>query len=349
MAKLVMGVGTSHSPMLSLPVEHWAMMGERDKGNKELVAPPDGKLLSYEELLERANPAITKELTPEVFRAKYERCQKAIATLGETLAKVRPDVVVIISDDQEEFFFDDNMPTFSVYWGNTIKLIPWRIPESASIITKKCAWGYGDAEMDVPVDTALGKHLIESLIDQEFDVAHFRYMKDEYGGSVGPAGYVDDTRVTEKRRLGLPHGFAFVIKRLMHNKPIPIVPLFQNTCYPPNNPTPRRSYALGKAVRKAIESWDSNKRVCVLGSGGLSHFVVDEELDRMVLKGFEKKDGELLSSLPRHRLQSAASEIQNWIAAAGASEELDFHLVDYVPVPRSPAGTGGGWTFAVWS
>jgi hypothetical protein len=349
MAKLVMGIGTSHSPMLSLPHEHWPLMGERDKGNKELVAPPDGELLSYEQLLERADRSIAKELTPDVFRAKWERCQNAIATLGQTLAEARPDAVIIISDDQEEMLFEDNMPALAVYWGDSIRLIPWKTPESASLVTKKTAWGYGDVEMDVPVASGLAKHLIESLVDQEFDVAHLRYLKDEYGGSVGPAGYIKDRQVTEKRRFGLPHGWAFVIKRLMNNKPFPIVPVIQNTCYPPNQPTPRRSYAMGRALRQAIESWDSGKRVVVMGSGGLSHFVVDEELDQMVLKGFKEKNAEMLCNLPRHRIQSAASEIRNWVATAGASEELDFRLVDYVPVRRSLAGTGGGWCFGVWS
>ncbi|MDA1220344.1 MAG: hypothetical protein O2909_13095 [Chloroflexi bacterium] len=38
----------------------------------------------------------------------------------------------------------------------------------------------------------------------------------------------------------------------------------------------------------------------------------------------------------------------NWITAAGASEHLDMEIVDYVPVYGSPAGTGGGWGFAIW-
>ena len=38
----------------------------------------------------------------------------------------------------------------------------------------------------------------------------------------------------------------------------------------------------------------------------------------------------------------------NWVTAAGALEHLDMELVDYLPVYRSPAGTGGGWGFARW-
>ena len=52
---------------------------------------------------------------------------------------------------------------------------------------------------------------------------------------------------------------------------------------------------------------------------------------------------------PRAGLNSAASEIQDWLAASAALEHLEMELIDYVPVYRSPAGTGGGWCFARWT
>ena len=55
-------------------------------------------------------------------------------------------------------------------------------------------------------------------------------------------------------------------------------------------------------------------------------------------------------SIHRNRLYSAASETQNWIAVGGAMEgpDLNFELIEYVPVYRTPAGTGGGWAFGRW-
>lgn len=349
MAEIVLGIGTSHTPLLSLPPEMWPTYAEGDKRNPELLAPPQGELVSYDELLGRADPSWARQATAENFFAAYDRCQKALAALEQTLAETAPDVVVIISDDQDELFFDNNMPSLAIYWGETIPLIPWRLPETAPAHVKAFVWGYGDVELDVPVDAGLGKHLVEYLIDVDFDVAHSRYVEEEHGGTIGPAGYVAEPRVTKKRRYGLPHGFAFVVRRLMNGKVVPIVPVFQNTCYPPNQPTPKRCYAFGKALRAGIEAWESDKRVAIIGSGGLSHFVVDEELDRMLLRGMQEKNGEILSSLPRERLNSAASEIRNWVTAAGALEHLDMRLIDYVPVRRTPAGTGGGWCFATWS
>jgi aromatic ring-opening dioxygenase catalytic subunit (LigB family) len=129
---------------------------------------------------------------------------------------------------------------------------------------------------------------------------------------------------------------------------IPIVPVLLNTYYPPNQPTPKRCYELGLALRQAIEAWPARKRVAIVASGGLSHFFVDEELDRHVLDLLAKKDGEALRMLPPARLESGNSEIRNWIATAGAAEHLPMHVVDYVPCYRSEAGSGVGMAFAVW-
>ena len=355
MAEIVLGIGTSHSPMLSLTPDMWSLPQEGDKRNTDIVDPSTGYSATYEEVLAKADPKIAGLLTQERFDGQYEACQKAIATLEQTMADANPDVVVIISDDQDEWFFDHVMPSFAIYWGNSVPIVPNRMPEGSTSPYRHSMWGYGDVEMDVPVDSALGLHLIESLIDGGFDVAHFCEVKEQYGGDVsrwyqreGNGHEPVFTRTTQPRRQGLPHGFAFIVRRIMNGKTVPIVPVFQNTCYPPNQPTPRRSYALGKAIGEAVKSWDSDKRVCVVGSGGLSHFVVDEEVDQLALKGMRERDGALLGSLPRRQLNSAASEIQNWIAASATVEHLEMELLEYVPVYRSPAGTGGGWCFARW-
>jgi 3-O-methylgallate 3,4-dioxygenase len=88
--------------------------------------------------------------------------------------------------------------------------------------------------------------------------------------------------------------------------------------------------------------------VGILASGGLSHFVVDEELDQMALEGMQQKSVVKLSQLPREKINSGSSEIRNWIVVAGATENLDMELIDYVPCYRSPAGTGCAMGFARW-
>jgi len=348
MAEIVLGLGTSHSPMLSLPGNMWGEYAARDKGNPMLLSLEDGSTKTYDELLATADPAIATRLTPEKFQAQYDACQRGIIALEEAMIKADPDVVVIVGDDQEELFFDDNMPMFSIYWGDTMHLTPRSLGDGASPATKASMWGYGTEEMDVPVDSKLSLHLIESLIEDDFDIAQSRYMNEESGGTVGPIGYVRDPIVTARRPQAMPHAYSYVVKRIMNNKVRSIVPITQNTFYPPNTPSARRCYNLGKAVAKAVKNWDSDKKVAIVGSGGLSHFLVDEEIDQQALKGMREKDVEQLAALPKYRLNSGSSEILNWITAAGACEHLDMDVVEYVPVYRSPAGTGGGWGFAIW-
>ena len=357
MAKIVLGIGTSHTPLLSIPGELWETYAKGDRRNPELVFPPDGVSMPFDEAIESYVPKEVQERVgnEEIFKAQYERCQVAIETLRDTIAAAKPDITIIISDDQDEWFFEGNMPAFSVYWGPTVPIIPRELPEDASEILKYMSAGYGDVAMDVPVPTRFGRHLIEFLMDHDMDVSHMTYTEDTYGGKVArryptPEGELDSVRVTEPHPQGLPHGFSFVVARLFDNKPGAILPIFQNTCYPPNQVRPSRSYDLGQNIAKAVEAWPEDVRVAVIASGGLSHFVVDEEFDRTLIEALEKKDEMTLRTLPRHRLYSATSESLNWVAVGGALADTDLNadVVDYVPVYRTEAGTGGGWAFIRW-
>jgi hypothetical protein len=86
----------------------------------------------------------------------------------------------------------------------------------------------------------------------------------------------------------------------------------------------------------------------MMASGGLSHVIMDEPLDRLVIDALERKDVQALRCLPRKQLVGGTSEILNWVAVAGAMAPEPFHLIDYVPGYRSPAGTGCGMAFAFW-
>lgn len=327
MAQIVLGLGTSHSPQLSTPAEKWPLRAELDTRRTNLYAPPDGKALSYEDLLAQADPAIIKEITPEKMEARAAANQRGIAKVAEAYASAAPDVLLIIGDDQDEVIHHHNMPAMCVYWGDSVATVPRDVahqPEAAKV----AAWAHGDAVKTHPVESGLARHIIESLIDQEFDVAHSQYLREGQG---------------------IGHAFSFVYNRIMNGKEVPTIPIMLNTYFPPNQPTPKRCYDLGRALRVAVESWKSPARVGIIASGGLSHFVVDEELDRQVLKALEAHDAQALSSLPRERLNAGTSEIRNWVAVGGAVEDLDMELFDYVPCYRSPAGTGCAMAFARWA
>lgn len=351
MAKVVGGFASSHSPLMSLPAELWEVHAQNDLRNRELVKMPEGKRVSYEELLASADPSIAKMVNRETFAKRVENIQKGLNELDTRFGQTDADVVVMFGDDQSEFFFDDNYPSINVYWGESIKAIPRPIREDMTEAQKVSARAYGTVEKDWPVDSALGLHIIESLMDEDFDIAHSRYLKPAYGGTIGPATwYLDHKRATEPRPFGLPHAFGFCTARWFHGKTLPIIPITINTCYPPNWISPRRAYALGRAVRRAVDSWqDDGVKVAFACSGGLSHFVVDEELDRQALKGLETANGEILTSLPRHRLQSATTEILNWVAVQGAMGDTKMETITYEPGYRTPAGTGCGCAVGHWA
>jgi hypothetical protein len=329
--------------------ELWETHAQNDPRNRELVKMPEGKRVTWDELLASADPEIAKVVNREMFDQRIEALQDGLDDLNKRFGETKPDVVVMFGDDQSEFFFDDNYPMINVYWGETVQLVPRPIRDDMSESAKVVAKAYGEDDRPYPVDRDLGLRLIEGLCEMDFDIAHTQFEKEEYGGTIGPATwYLDMQRNTKPRRFGLPHAFSFPIARWFDGMDVPIVPITINTCYPPNWISPKRSYALGAAVRKIIDAWDTDKTVAFATSGGLSHFVVDEEMDRLALKGMESADGELLSTLPRHRLQSATTETLNWVATAGAMGSTKMEVLTYEPAYRTVAGTGCGCAVGHW-
>jgi 3-O-methylgallate 3,4-dioxygenase len=124
-----------------------------------------------------------------------------------------------------------------------------------------------------------------------------------------------------------------------------------NTYYPPNQVTPKRCVELGLRLKDFVQSYPAELRIGILASGGLSHFVVDEDLDRGILEAIKHHRLEYLAQLDPKRLQAGSSEIRSWIvtAAAASAAGLAFDPVDYVPAYRTPALTGIGLGFARWS
>src|SRR5919205_1104258 len=127
MAEIVLGIGTSHGPLLNTPSEQWGQRAEADRRNPSLYYR--GRAYGFDALVQqRASEGFAREITAERMAERHAACQRAIGALAETLARVAPDAVVIIGDDQEEVFYDDNMPALSVYWGETLDWEP--LPEA---------------------------------------------------------------------------------------------------------------------------------------------------------------------------------------------------------------------------
>jgi aromatic ring-opening dioxygenase LigB subunit len=123
-----------------------------------------------------------------------------------------------------------------------------------------------------------------------------------------------------------------------------------NTYYPPNQPPARRCFEFGRALGRALHAWPGGERIAVAASGGLTHFVVDEEMDARLLEAMASRDYERLVREPEIHFRSGTSEIKNWIVVAGilAETNLQMKVVDYAACYRTEAGTGSGMGFALW-
>ena len=102
----------------------------------------------------------------------------------------------------------------------------------------------------------------------------------------------------------------------------PSVPIILNVHFPHNTPKLHRCLELGRALARAIKSFNGFGRVALMASGGLSHFVLDEEFDRTVMAAMKTGDEDALAKLPENVFKVGTAEIKNWypvIAAMNAA------------------------------
>lgn len=327
MANLVLGFASSHGPTIrSLPNE-WDRIAERDKKDPRY---------DYQGLLKNADPAIAQQITIEKKQERYDRCQTAISKLADVVIQASPDVAVVVSNPHG-VLPDDTHAVFGIFWGDQLSERSVESPRSRSeqatvrlsgpapVVTSRPRQVRGP----YPAHPELASHLIHSLIEEGFDIASFNQFRPEHE---------------------LDEAFRTFYDFYQTDSSVPIVPFILSR-YLPSQANPSRCYALGQALRRGIESWNSDKRVVLMASGGLSHQIIDEELDQEVIQALKEKDAHRLCSLSRDRLNRAPGtpEILNWVTLAGAMERCALTLLDYVPCYRSPAGTGHGIAFAYWS
>src|SRR3954447_19244742 len=99
MARIVLGIGTSHTPMLNAPPTDWPRFYERDSKRTNLL-DVEGRLTSYDKQLKHAPADIDGQISPERMQARHGAVQGAIARLGEYLRDARLDALIVVGDDQ---------------------------------------------------------------------------------------------------------------------------------------------------------------------------------------------------------------------------------------------------------
>ena len=229
------------------------------------------------------------------------------------LAKVKPDVAVVFYNDHGLNFFLDKMPTFAV---------------GAAPEYRNADEGWGIPVLPpFPGNQDLSWHLIESLIGENFDLTTCQEM-------------LVDHAVTLPMALLWPGKDAW---------PVAMVPVCINTVQFPL-PSAARCYALGQAVGRAIASWDSDQRVVVIGTGGLSH-QLDGERAGFINKDFDLKFMESLTADPTWATKysipdlveltgTQGVELLMWLAARGAlsTKVKKVHANYHIPISNTAAG-----------
>ena len=131
-----------------------------------------------------------------------------------------------------------------------------------------------------------------------------------------------------------------------------IVPIAMNHVQHPL-PSPKRCYALGQAVGRALDAWDEDARVVVLGTGGLSHQLdgkragfINKPFDLMCMDAIVDDPERLTrySTLDIIREAGAqGTELMAWIAARGAltGRVSKVHSNYHVPISNTATGTDG--------
>ena len=332
MAKIVLTMATTHGPQLHTTPDEWLLRLPADKAAKH---PYRDGVYSFDELVAmRAPEGLAQKSSTEGIRDSHHRCHVAMEKLADKWAEVKPDIAVILGNDQREVFDDEFNPSFMVFYGDKLPNYPQTEEARAKLPPgiKEAEFGHAtEVYTEYQGAPDLGLHIIKELAAAEFDVA---------ASKVWP----------KKAKNGVSHAFGHIYRQVMRDDVIPNVPIFQNTFFPPNQPTANRAYNFGRAVYKAIESWKSDKRVAVFASGGMSHFVIDEDFDQRFIKALRERDTKYLTSIPLPQLQSGTSELKSWISLSGLMEglETEMHQIDYIPCYRSPAGTGTANAFFWW-
>ncbi len=187
------------------------------------------------------------------------------------LEQVRPEVVVVFYNDHGLNFFLDKMPTFAV-------------GAAAEYHNADEGWGIPTLP-PLAGCPELSWQIIRHLVAHEFDVVTCQEM------------LVDHACTLPLKLFWPEHEVA----------PVQIVPIDINTVQFPL-PTARRVYKLGQAVGEAIQRWDSDKRVLVMATGGLSHQLEGERAG-FINKAFDQQFLESMVSNPEWATQFSDLEL----------------------------------------
>ena len=225
----------------------------------------------------------------------------------------KPDVILLVYNDHASAFDLRMIPTFAI-----------GCAESFPIADE--GWGARPVPA-VQGHPDLAWHIAQSVILDEFDLTIVNEMPVDHGLTVP---------------LTLMHGQPA-------QWPCPVIPLAVNVVqYPP--PTGNRCYQLGKALRRAIDSFDQDLNVQIWGTGGMSHQLqgpraglINADFDAAFMQALID-DPATLAQMPHvEYLREAGSEgveLVMWLLARGAlnNDVVEKHRFYHVPASNTAVG-----------
>lgn len=324
MAEIVFGMCVPHSGMLGQPPEEWLNNGVRDQANHQLWY--HNRTWTYSELEVEREAAFAPFLTLEERTERARKCQSALDEMAQAYARANVDVAIILGKDQKEIFTNMS-PSIAIYSGEDVH----NGPPQRSVYAP-------DHHVVHQAYPKFAKYLIETFEKEGFDLTDLFEWPQNVWMSPPPEYPV------------VPHAFSFIYHQIMGDKPPRHVPILMNCFYPPTQPSMSRCITFGRILRAAIEAWPEDVRVGVIASGGLSHFVNDEEFDRRIIKMLADYDYDGLAAVDDRSYQSGTSEIKLYVSVMMSLQKNNakMTLVDYIPCWRTKAGTGEGMGFMYW-
>jgi len=254
--------------------------------------------------------AIDNKQTEEPY---WKRVFAGFEKSKEWMAKAKPDVCIVIYNDHASAFSVEFVPTFAL--GCAAEFPP-----------ADEGWG----PRPVPVvkgHPELASHIAQSVILDEFDLTIVNKMEVDHG-------------------LTVPMNLLFGSPK---EWPCPVIPVAVNVVlYPP--PTGHRCFMLGRAIRKAVESYPEDLKVVVFGTGGMSHQIsgpraglINSKFDKAFLDGLTK-DPKGLAAMPHLEYMREAGaegiELVMWHVMRGALDDKVREVYRFYTVPASNTAVG---------
>jgi protocatechuate 4,5-dioxygenase, beta chain len=246
------------------------------------------------------------------WKRVFSGFEKSQAWMRDT----KPDVAIIVYNDHASAFSVEMIPTFAL--GCAAEFPP-----------ADEGWG----PRPVPVVQgypALASHIAQSVILDEFDLTICNKMEVDHGMTV-------------------PMNLLFGKVDKNSHWPCPVIPLAVNVVmYPP--PTGHRCYMLGRAIRKAVESYPEDLKVVIFGTGGLSHQIsgpraglINSKWDKSFLDNLSKNPQKLAKIPHIDYMREAGAEgieMVMWLIMRGALDDKVDEVYRFYTVPASNTAVG---------